>query len=62
MNYVSTLNTTEGIMQTLASISAMGTFIYKGLQKRKVPLRPKVFFIEDQLGSKTADDYIAKVN
>ena len=49
-------------MQTLASISAMGTFIYKGLQKRKVPLRPKVFFIEDQLGSKTADDYIAKVN
>ena len=43
--YTTTCTTLEGILQTLASISAMGTFVYRDLQKRKAPLRPKVFFI-----------------
>ena len=43
--YTTTCTTLEGILQTLASISAMGTFVYHDLQKRKAPLRPKVFFI-----------------
>ena len=64
-NYVSTLSTIEGIMQTLASLSAMGTFVYKGLQRKELPLRPKVFFIgthKDQVDGKMADDYILKVD
>ena len=63
--YTSTLSTLEGILQTLATISAMGTFVYKGLQKRSVPLRPKVFLIgthKDRLKSKKADAIIAKVD
>ena len=63
--YTSTLTTAEGILQTLASISAMGTFVYKGLQKREVPLRPKVFFVgthKDQLDNKTANDQIVMVD
>ena len=52
-------------MQTLASISAMGTFVYKGLQKREVPLRPKVFFVgthKDQLDPKCIEDHVAEVD
>ena len=63
--YTSTLTTLEGILQTLATISAMGTFVYNGLQKRNVPLRPKVFLIgthKDRLKSKKADAIIAKVD
>ena len=63
--YVSSLTTMEGIMQTLASISAMGTFIYKGLHKRKEILRPKVFLVgthKDQLDSKLADTCIEAID
>ena len=52
--YTATSTTIEGILQTLASISSMGTFIFEGLKKRQVALRPKVFFIgthRDQLAS-----------
>ena len=63
-SYMSTLTTMEGILQTLASISAMGTFVYRGLQKRDAPLRPKIFIgtHKDQLDSKLADSYIARVD
>ena len=63
--YKSSLTAVEGILQTLATIAAMGTFAYKGLQKRKVPRRPKVFFVgthRDQLDSKTADGDIEKID
>lgn len=43
--YQSSLSILESILQTLSSISAIGTFVYKGLQKEKVPLKPKVFII-----------------
>ena len=63
--YTSTLTTMDGILQTLASISAMGTFVYRDLQRKEAPLRPKVFFIgthKDQLDSTLADSYIARVD
>ena len=63
--YRSTLTTLGGILQTLSSISAMGTFVYKGLQKREVPLRPKVFLIgthKDRLNPKKAKDHISNVD
>ena len=63
--YTSTLSIVEGLLQTLATIAAMGTFVYKGLQRSKAPLRPKVFIIgthKDQLDRKTADEYVAKVD
>ena len=63
--YTSTLSTIDGMLQTLASISAMGTFIYSGLHRRDKPLRPKVFFVgthKDQLDSKQADSHIASVD
>ena len=63
--YTSTLTTLEGILQTLASVSAMGMFTYQGLQKRTVALRPKVFLVgthKDKLDSKKASKRIAKVD
>ena len=63
--YRSTLTTLEGILQTLASVSAMGMFVYQGLQKRRVALRPKVFLVgthKDRLDTKMANEHIAKVD
>ena len=63
--YTSTLSTIDGMLQTLASISAMGTFIYSGLHRRDKPLRPKVFFVgthKDLLDSKLVDNHIARVD
>ena len=63
--YTSTLTTVEGILQTLATIAAMGTFVYQGLQKRKLPLRPKVFLVgthKDKLDSATANERIASID
>ena len=63
--YKSTLTTVDSIYQTFASISIMGTFVYRGLQKRKVPLRPKVFLIgthRDKLVHETANATIAKMD
>ena len=63
--YISSLTTVEGLLQTLATIAAMGAFVYKGLLRRKVPLRPKVFIIgthKDKLDSKTASSDIAKID
>ena len=62
-NYVSKLTTMEMILQTLTSIAAMGTFVYKGLKRN--PLRPKIFFVgthKDQLNTGYADDHISKVD
>ena len=64
-SYVSSYTTLEGILQTLATISAMGTFAYNGLQRKEVPLRPKVFLIgthKDRLKPKKADAHIAKLD
>ena len=63
--YTSTLTTMEGLLQTLATIAAMGTFVYQGLQKRKLPLRPKVFLVgthRDKLDSTTANERIASID
>ena len=63
--YTSTLSIVESLLQTLSTVAAMGTFVYKGLQRTKTALRPKVFIIgthKDQLESNTADEYIAKVD
>ena len=63
--YTSTLSTIDGMLQTLASISTMETFIYSGLHRRDKPIRPKVFFVgthKDQLDSKLADSHIASVD
>ncbi len=62
--YTSTLNTIDEIMHTLASISSMGTFVYKGMQSAKVQ-RPKVFFVgthKDKLDSKTAASIISGID
>ena len=56
--YKSTLTTIEGIQQSLASIAAMGIFVYRGHEKKEVQLRPKVFFIgthRDLLPSNSAE-------
>ena len=63
--YISTLTTVEGLLQTLATIASMGTFVYERLQRRKAPLRPKVFIVgthKDQLDSETADSHISSVD
>ena len=63
--YISSLTTMEGIMQTLASISSMGTFIYEGLHKREEPLRPKVFLVgthKDHLNSEEAGSCIKEID
>ena len=44
-SYKSSMTTIEGTVQSLASIAAMGIFVYRGNQKHKVRLRPKVLFI-----------------
>jgi GTPase SAR1 family protein len=62
-SYKSTLTTIEGIQRSLASIAAMGIFVYRGCEKRKVQLRPKVFFIgthSDLLPSNSAESIIAE--
>ena len=63
--YISTLTTVEGLLQTLATIASMGTFVYERLQRRKAPLRPKVFIVgthKDKLDSETADSHISSVD
>ena len=63
--YTSILSIKEGFLQTLATIAAMGTYIYKGLQKNTVPLRPKVFAVathKDKLDRRTADELITQID
>ena len=63
--YISTLTTVEGLLQTLATIASMGTFVYEQLQRRKAPLRPKVFIVgthKDKLDSETADSHISSID
>ena len=43
--YLSNFTVKEALLQTLASIASMGTYIYKGHGKEQVPLRPEVFFV-----------------
>ena len=64
-SYKSSISTIEGIVQSLASIAAMGIFVYRGSQKRKVRLRPKVLFIgthKDRLDKERATDIIASID
>ena len=63
--YTSSLTTIEGILQSLASIAAMGTFAYRGKDKQEVRLRPKIFFIgthRDKLDIDSATNIIAKID
>ena len=64
-SYQSSLSILEAILQTLSSIAAMGTFVYKGLQRKTVPLRPKVFIIgthKDLLDKKSATAKISDID
>jgi ankyrin repeat protein/GTPase SAR1 family protein len=63
--YQSSLSILDSILQTLSTIAAMGTFVYKGLQKKCVPLKPKVFLIgthKDQLDNKSAATIINNID
>ena len=64
-SYQSSLTVLEAILQTLSSIAAMGTYVYKGLQRKAVPLRPKVFIIgthKDLLDQKSAKTEIENID
>ena len=43
--YESSYTVTEFLLHTLASIASMGNYTYKGVQKKQVPLKSKVFFV-----------------
>ena len=43
--YQSNFTVKEALLQTLASIASMGTYVYMGCGKEQVPLRPEVFFV-----------------
>ena len=60
--YLSSVTLKEAILQSLATIAAMGTFTYKGVGKN-VPLKPRVLFIgthKDLLDPATAVEEIKK--
>ena len=62
--YQSSLTLKEAILQSLATIAAMGTFTYKGLGK-DVQLKPKVLLVgthKDLLSPATAEDEIRKID
>ena len=64
-SYQSSLSVMETILQTLSSISAMGTYVYKRLQRKAVPLRPKVFIIgthKDLLDKRSAKANIESID
>ena len=63
--YQSSLSILDSILQTLSTIAAMGTFVYKGLQKKCVPLKPKVFLIgthKDLLDKTSAATIIDRID
>ena len=63
--YQSSLSILDSILQTLSTIAAMGTFVYKGLQEKNVPLKPKVFLIgthKDLLDKKSAAPIINHID
>ena len=43
--YQSNFTVKEALLQSLASIASMGTYVYIGHGKEQVPLRPEVFFV-----------------
>ena len=62
--YQSSLTLKEAILQSLATIAAMGTFTYKGTDK-DVQLKPKVLLVgthKDLLSPATAEDEIRKID
>ena len=64
-SYQSSMSILEAILQTLSSISAMGTFVYQGLQRNDVPLQPKVFIIgthKDMLDKNSAETKIVNID
>ena len=63
--YQSSLSILDSILQTLSTIAAMGTFVYNGLQKKCVPLKPKVFLIgthKDLLDKNSAATIIDRID
>ena len=63
--YQSSLSILDSILQTLSTIAAMGTFVYKGLQKKCVPLKPKIFLIgthKDLLDKESAATVINNID
>ena len=43
--YLSNFTVKEALLQTLASIASMGTYVYMGHGNEQVPLKPQVFFV-----------------
>lgn len=64
-SYQSSLSVLDSILQTLSSIAAMASFVYRGRQKKCVPLKPKVFLIgthKDLLDLQSKDAVIKDID
>ena len=62
--YQSSLTLKDAILQSLATIAAMGTFVYKGM-KVSVPLKPKVLLVgthKDKLDKETVHEKISEID
>ena len=63
--YLSTLTVLEAILQSLASISSMGTFVYKSQGEQNVQIKPKVFLVgthKDKLDLATTTEQIENID
>ena len=63
--YRSSLTLEEAILQSMATVAAMGTFTYKGMGHMHVELKPTVFLVgthKDKLDRSTAQDEIKEID
>ena len=63
--YQSSLTLKEAILQSFSTISAMGTFTYKGTGREHVELKPKILLVgthRDLLDSSTAEKKIKEID
>ena len=63
--YQSSLTLEEAILQSMATVAAMGTFTYKGMGHDYIELKPKVFLVathKDKLDRSTAQDRIKEID
>ena len=63
--YRSSLTLEEAILQSMATVAAMGTFTYKDMGHEYVELKPKVFLVgthKDKLDRSTAQDEIKEID
>ena len=63
--YQSSLTLKEAILQSFSTISAMGTFTYKGTGREHVELKPKILLVgthRDLLEQSTAENKIKKID